>query len=154
MIIRALPITFLCFLILGIAYLIGSLNLGIGSAVSPGAGLYPSFIGITLICIALPCFLLSLRQQEPQPASEEAFPRGKNLKRVVALALTFVLFPILLKPLGYLICGTALMGASLRLLGVHSWGKIASISLLTMAVSYFLFVSLLKVPIPLGILFS
>jgi putative tricarboxylic transport membrane protein len=152
--IRALPITILCFLILGIVYLIGSVNLGIGSAISPGAGLYPSFIGITLIFIAFPFFLLSLKQKEPQQAKEEAFPKGKDLKRVVSLALTFVFFAIFLKPLGYWVCGTALMGASLKLLGMQSWGKVVLISILTTAISYFLFVSILKVPIPLGILFS
>ena len=151
---RALPITVLCFLILGVVYLIGSLNLGIGSAISPGAGLYPSFIGIALIGIALPFLLLSLKEKEPQHAKEEAFPQGKDLKRVVSLALTFVFFAIFLKPLGYWICGTALMVASLKLLGMQSWGKIVSISVLTTAISYFLFVSILKVPIPLGILFS
>jgi putative tricarboxylic transport membrane protein len=152
--IRALPITVLCFLILGIVYLIGSLNLGIGSATSPGAGLYPFFIGITLISLALPLFLLSIKQKEPQQSQEEGFPKGKDLKRVVALALTFVFFAIFLKPLGYWVCGTALMGASLKLLGMQSWGKIVSISILTTAISYFLFVSLLQVPIPLGIFFS
>jgi putative tricarboxylic transport membrane protein len=152
--IRALPITVLCFLILGIVYLIGSLNLGIGSAISPGAGLYPFFIGITLISLALPLFLLSIKQKEPQQSQEEGFPKGKDLKRVVALALTFVFFAIFLKPLGYWVCGTALMGASLKLLGMQSWGKIVSISVLTTAISYFLFVSLLQVPIPLGIFFS
>jgi putative tricarboxylic transport membrane protein len=152
--IRALPITVLCFLILGVAYLIGSLNLGIGSAISPGAGLYPFFVGITLISIALPLFLLSLKQKESQHTEEEAFPKGKDLKRVVALALTFIFFAIFLKPLGYWVCGTVLMGANLKLLGMQSWGKIVSISILTTAISYFLFVSILKVPIPLGIFFS
>ena len=151
---RALPITVLCFLILGVVYLIGSLNLGTGSAISPGAGLYPFFIGIALISIALPLFLLSLKEKEPQQAKEEAFPQGKDLKRVVALALTFVFFAIFLKPLGYWVCGTALMGGSLKLLGMESWGKIVSISILTTAISYLLFVSILKVPIPLGTFFS
>jgi hypothetical protein len=152
--IRALPVTVLCFLILGVAYLIGSLNLGIGSTISPGAGLYPLFVGITLISIALPLFLLSLKQKEPQQAKEEAFPKGKDLKRVVALALTFIFFAVFLKPLGYWVCGTVLMGASLKLLGMQGWGKNVSISILTTAISYFLFVSILKVPIPLGIFFS
>ncbi len=154
MTIRALPITVLCFLILGVAHLIGSLNLGVGTAMSPGAGLYPSFVGITLISIALPLFLLSLKEKEPQQAKEEAFPRGKDLKRVVGLALTFVFFGIFLKPLGYWVCGTVLMGTSLKLLGMQSWGKIVSTSILTTAISYILFVSILKVPIPLGIFFS
>lgn len=139
---------------LGIVYLIGSLDLGIGTAMSPGAGLYPFFIGVTLICIALPFFLLSLKQKEPQQAKEEAFPKGKDLKRVVGLTLTFIFFAIFLKPLGYWVCGTVLMGASLKLLGMESWGKTVSVSILTTAISYLLFVSILKVPIPLGILFS
>jgi Tripartite tricarboxylate transporter TctB family len=132
----------------------GSLNLGVGTAMSPGAGLYPSFVAVTLISIALPLFLLSLKEKGPQQAKEEAFPKGKDLIRVVGLALTFVFFGIFLKPLGYWVCGTVLMGTSLKLLGMQSWGKIVSTSILTTAISYILFVSILKVPIPLGIFFS
>jgi len=152
--IRALPITALCFLVLGVAYLIGSLDLRLGSAISPGPGLYPFFVGITLISISVPLFLLSLRPKEPPQAEGKAFPKGKDLKRVVALALAFIFFAVLLKPLGYWICSTVLMGASLKLLGMRSWGKVILISILTTAISYLLFVSMLKVPIPVGIFSS
>jgi putative tricarboxylic transport membrane protein len=152
--IRALPITALCFLALGIAYLIGSLDLRLGSATSPGPGLYPFFVGLTLLAITVPLFLLSLKTKEPRQGEEEAFPRGKDLKRVVALASMFIFFAVLLKPLGYWICSTVLMGASLKLLGMRSGKKIIVISVLTTAISYLLFVSILKVPIPLGIFFS
>lgn len=106
------------------------------------------------MAISVPLFLLSLKPKEPRQGEEEAFPRGKDLKRVVALAFMFIFFAVLLKPLGYWICSTVLMGASLKLLGMRSGRKIILISVLTTAISYLLFVSILKVPIPLGIFFS
>lgn len=154
MTLRALPVTFFCFLVLGGAYLAGSLNLPMGSADRPGAGLYPFLVGITLIALSVPLFIRSVRQKETQQEKEEAFPKGKDLKRVVAVALTIVFFIVLLKPLGYAVCSAVLMGAILRFLGLRSWEKIVLISILTAAISYYLFASVLDVPLPRGILFS
>jgi len=56
--------------------------------------------------------------------------------------------------LGYGLCSAVLMGVILRLLGLASWGKIVLISILTALLSYYLFASLLGVPLPGGIFFS
>jgi hypothetical protein len=47
--IRALPVTYLSFLVLGGAYLIESLNLPLGPAAQPGPGFFPLLVGIAMI---------------------------------------------------------------------------------------------------------
>ncbi len=151
---RALPITATCFLLLGIAYLAGSLKLPMGSAVKPGAGLFPLLVGISLVAFSLLLLIGSLKQKEPIPQDQEPFPKGKDRQRVATVAITLILFVVLLKPLGYAVGSSLLMAATLRLLGLRSWGKIILISVLTAAVSFYLFDSLMGTPLPRGIFFS
>lgn len=149
--IRALPIVSFCFLVLGGVYLAGSLDLPMGSAARPGAGLFPFLVGIALVALSSPLFIRSLRLKETQQEKTEPFPRGKDRQRVMAVAAALFFFVVLLKPLGYIICSIALMGATLRLLGLRSWAKIVLTSIFTAAISYYLFFSILGVPLPPGI---
>ena len=154
MIRRPLLITSFCFLIVGTASLVGSLHLPMGSADRPGAGVYPFLVAIFLIALSLRLLIPSLKGKEAQEEREEPFPQGKDLQRVVFLGLALTLFAILLRPLGYGIGSAVLMGATLRLLGMPSWKKIILISIVSAAISYYLFVYVLDVPLPRGILFS
>lgn len=149
--IRAVPIASLCFVALGVGYLAKSLELPMGSAARPGAGLYPFLVGITLVVLSVSFLMHSLRAKETQPDREEPFPKGKDRQRVVVVASTLFFFVLFLNTFGYLICSIALMGAILRLLGLRSWGKVVFISIVTAAISYYLFFSILGVPLPRGI---
>ena len=151
---RALPLISFCFLGIGIAYVIGSLDLPMGTSDRPGAGLYPFLVGILSVTISLLLFIGSLRQKETPEEAEEEFPRGRDLRRVVSVGLTLVFFALLLKPVGFGICSALLMGTILRLLGLRDWKKIILISILSAALSYYLFARLLYVPLPKGIFLS
>ena len=151
---RALPIVSLCFLFLGIAYLVDNSRLPMGTAAKPGAGLFPLLVGFSLLGLSLALFLGSLKTKHISPKDQEPFPAGKDRRRVLAVGASLALFVVLLKPLGYGVCGAALMAAILRLLGLRSWGRILLISLATAAVSFYLFDALLGVPLPRGIFFS
>jgi hypothetical protein len=150
---RAVPLTFLSFTILGGAYLVGSLSLSRGTVEQPGAGLFPALVGIFILSLSIPGLAASLKAGEAGNLAPGVFPRGKDLQRVVAVVLSVLLFAVLLQPLGYGICSAFLMGAVLRLLGLRSWGKTAAAALLTALVSYFIFISL-EIPLPRGSLFS
>lgn len=154
MAIGALAFVSLCFLVLGGAYLAGSFFLPMGTAAHPGAGFYPLLVGIALVCLSVPLLGQSLKTKEIDQRGEEAFPKGEDLQRVMAVALALVFFAVFLKPLGYGICSAALMIAILRFLGMRNWGRAILISILSMAISYYLFASVLDVPLPRGILFS
>jgi putative tricarboxylic transport membrane protein len=154
MALRALPIVSLCFLVLGIAYLADNSRLPMGSAAKPGAGLFPLLVGVSLSGLSLALLIWAVRNKDSAAKDRESFPTGKDRQRVLALGGTLAFFVLLLKPLGYGICGAALMAAVLRFLGLRSWGRIVFISLATAAASFFLFDTLLGVPLPRGIFFS
>ena len=154
MTLRALPVTAVCFLLLGISYLAGSLKLPLGTSNRPGAGLFPLLVGVSLTILSLLLSIFSLKQKELSPEDQEPFPEGKDRQRVAAVAITLILFVVLMKPLGYGVSSALLMGATLKLLGLRSWGKIVLISILTAAISYYLFDSLLGTPLPRGLFFS
>ena len=148
----ALKITYAFFLVLGGAYLGGSFKLPLGTAKIPGAGLFPFVLGIILVALSSSLLLLSFRAKEiPR---EDAFPTGRDRQRVVAVALTLLFFAAFLKPLGFGVCSAVMMVAVLKLFGLRSWIKAIFISLVTIAISYYLFVIVLDIPLPRGILFS
>ena len=154
MALRALPIVSLCFLLLGIVYLADNSKLPMGSAAKPGAGLFPLWVGVSLLGLSLALFLWSLRTKNISAIDQEPFPVGKDRWRVLAVGASVALFVLLLRPLGYGLCSAALMAAILRSLGLRSWGRILLISLATAAVSFYLFDALLGVPLPRGVFFS
>lgn len=130
----------------------GSFKLPLGTAEIPGAGLFPFVLGIILVALSSSLLFLSFRAKEiPR---EDAFPKGKDRQRIVAVALTLLFFAVFLKPLGFGVCSAVMMVAVLKLFGLRSWIKAILISLVTIAISYYLFVILLDIPLPRGILFS
>jgi len=147
---RALPVASFCFLLLGIAYLADTLRLPLGSAMKPGAGLFPLLVGVSLLALSLALFLGSLIRKDPSAPGQEPFPQGKDRQRVLAVGVVLFAFVLLLQPLGFGISSAALMAAVFRLLGLKSWAKIILISVVAAAVSYCLFDSLLGVPLPKG----
>jgi putative tricarboxylic transport membrane protein len=150
---RAMPLLSLCFLVLAAAYLADGLRLPLGSADRPGAGVYPLLVGILLFCLSLFLLIGSLKRKATLEEAEP-FPRGPDLKRVVAVGVSLALFVVLLKPLGYLLCSALLMAATLRLLELTDWKRIVLISGISAALSHYLFSRLLGVPLPLGVFFS
>jgi hypothetical protein len=124
-----------------------------GTVEQPGPGVFPMGVGIFILSLSLPGLVGSLNPGEAPKAGQGVFPRGKDLLRVLAIALSILLFAVFLQPLGYGVCSALLMGAVLRLLGMRSWGKTAAASVLTALASYLIFMSL-EIPLPRGDLFS
>lgn len=141
------------FLLLSVAYGIGSLLLPMGTLERPGPGFFPSIVALVMAALSGPLLWRFLRIKEPQPLGEHSFPRGPNLQRVLALGGSLILFAVLLQPLGYRITSALLMGTVLRLLGMRHWDRIALSAVLATAISYWLFALLLDVPLPPGYFF-
>jgi putative tricarboxylic transport membrane protein len=80
----------------------------------------------------------------------EAFPTGKDLHRVLAVASALILYCLFLKPIGYLLSTIALTGVIVHLLGLRGWAKVALAAILTGVLSYCLFAFILEVPLPRG----
>jgi len=138
----------LFFLITGVAYFIESLKLPLGKASAPGAGFYPLLVGLFLTVLALSLFFSQRKKTE----DIEEFPKGSERTRVIALAITLVLFVILLKPLGYIISTTGMLILIIKIFGLRKWRYIILLSIITTAISYYIFEKLMAIPFPPGLL--
>jgi putative tricarboxylic transport membrane protein len=147
-------VTSFLFLLLGGVYLLGSLELAQGTVAQPGTGFYPRVVGVVMIGLSLYQLLRALTQKEMKADQGEPFLGGKDRQRIWMLVATLILFTVLLRWLGYLVCSSALVGILLPLLGMKSWVKIVAVTLLTASISYYFFSYLLGVPLPRGSIFS
>lgn len=148
------PIIFsLSLCLLAGVYIVGSFSLPLGNLKSPGAGFYPLLIGFAFLAVGIPLFIRSYSSRENE-TGEEAFPAGKDLKRVLSLAFVLIVFAVIFKPFGYGVSSGILIAAVLRILEMQNWYKIIGVSLATSTISYFFFSSILGVPLPNGTIFS
>jgi putative tricarboxylic transport membrane protein len=138
------------FLLLSLAYGIGSLLLPMGTLERPGPGFFPLVVALVMAALSGLLLWRFLCVQKPQTQGENPFPQGPDLRRVLALGGSLILFAVLLQPLGYVITSVLLMGTVLRLLGMRHWGRTALSAVLTTAISYWFFALLLDVPLPPG----
>ena len=139
----------LSFLGVALSYLVGSLQYPMGSLAQPGGGFYPFAVGLFLTFSCLAFLSKSLMKAEEW----ESFPRGNDFRRIICIIITLFCFAIFLKFLGYIISCAFLMAIILYLFGLRRWVRIFLISVLTTAISYFLFY-FLGASLPQGILFS
>jgi hypothetical protein len=134
-------ITALVVLAFGVAALLGSLALGLGTPRSPAAGLWPLLISIVMVVLAA---VLVLTTRSTTDA--EKFSRTGWL--VLAGLATMLLFVAAIGTIGFEIPAALLAFVWLRFLGHESWRMSIVTSIAVVVAFYLLFVAALAVPIP------
>ena len=150
---RIQKVCYVFFLFVAVLYFIGSLLLPIGSAANPQGGLFPLLVAIFLIVMSIALIAGFGKGTRVAVEAIEAFPKGKDRNRLLALASALILYSLLLKPLGYLTSTIGLMGVTVHLLGLRGWFKVALAAILTGFLSFYIFAFLLDVPLPRGEVF-
>jgi putative tricarboxylic transport membrane protein len=142
------------FLVFSGIYLALSLSLPLGRVARPGPGMVPVGIGIVLtflsLLYAIEVFFFE-KNRCVQKEEREVLARADML-RVAGVASLLVLYMIFFPLLGYTFSTIILVGAVLRLLGMHGWIRIVLISILTSGCSYYFFSTILDVPLPKGMM--
>lgn len=133
-------------LVLGVAYTLATVGYPVGNLVAPGAGLFPLFAGLLIVASSVVGLIGEYRR--PTAVSD---PPGPAFWRVPALAISLIVYFMLLKPAGFLIAAAALSGLVLAVLGRRPWSVVLAIALATSVASSLAF-RLLGVPLPAGIL--
>ncbi|MHA6618120.1 tripartite tricarboxylate transporter TctB family protein [Pseudonocardia sp. DLS-67] len=126
---------------IGVATLLGSLALGVGSTASPASGTWPLLVSIVLVVLGLGLLALAGRTRDA-----ERFTAASRL--VLAGLATMVGFVALIAVIGFEIPSALLMFGWLKFLGGESWRTSVITSLATVVAFYVVFVGLLSVPIP------
>jgi hypothetical protein len=139
-------------------YVANAWMLPLGTAARPGAGSYPLAVGLFGAAVALAWVVTALRQAPAGPAVEAPAgspvePRDASAGRRVAITGgLLVAFCWLLPLAGYPIAAFLFVALLLRGLSA-GWMPAVLIALSTAAASYYVFGSLLGVPLPAGALF-
>jgi len=143
----------------GIVFLFGgitailSLQMPMGTFRMAGSGLFPFCLGILLMVLSL-LFLLNLlfaKASDP-PKPEIAVPPRSATKQMLQFFGASALAAAGLGILGYPLTSFLLMLLLLRILGIRRPVLLITLSLVTAAASYFLFVQFLKIPLPKGLI--
>ncbi|AOS64036.1 tripartite tricarboxylate transporter TctB family protein [Actinoalloteichus hymeniacidonis] len=128
-------------LVLGVAMLLGSWSLGIGTASAPDSGTWPLLVSVVLVVLAV-ALLASARKA----SGGEQFSTRALL--VLAGLGTMVAFVAVIELVGFEIPAAVLTFVWLRFLGRESWRTSIITSIAVTAAFYALFVGAFSVPIP------
>ena len=130
-------------------YLGASLQMPFGKMDMPGSALFPIFSGAMLTLASLATVWEGWQMDT---AERVEFPTGANLKRLLLLLGSMFGYLLALPWLGQVTSSMLFCALLLRLLSELGWLRIAAYSLLISIVLYVVFVSLLKVNMPAGVL--
>jgi putative tricarboxylic transport membrane protein len=128
-----------------------SLKMPIGTFRMAGTGMFPLILGILLMILSviyvLKIFFQGKKGQIKKEASSES---SESPVQLILFLGTMVLVTAFFNQLGYPLSSFLLMVALLRILGVKRWMFTLPLSFITAVVCYFIFVQLLKIPLPKG----
>lgn len=136
-------------LCLGIFSLILSFQYSYSGIVGPGPGFFPFWLSLILVILAPLYMYESFKEKN---TSNEEWPKGESMKRILFIIMTLILFLILFILFGYIVASVFFL--ALLFYKEYKWYTTAMMSVGITAIMYFLFNTLLKVYLPTsGILF-
>ena len=141
------------FFLFGAITTILSLQMPIGSLRAAGSGLFPLGLGILLMVLSSAAIVKAFWPAEEEKKEDICAPEEPvSALQVVAYLAIIVGATMLWSTLGYTIVSFLLMLGLLRTLGLKQWSLNLTVSFLTAAGSYALFVYALRIPLPKGFL--
>lgn len=126
---------------LGVAALVGSARLGLGTVRSPDSGTWPLLVSAALVVLGLGLLAAARRTTDA-----ERFSRASWL--VLGGLATMVVFVAVIGTIGFEIPAALLAFVWLRFLGREGWRTSVLASLGVVVAFYLVFVAALSVPIP------
>jgi len=136
----------LILVIVGIIIVIESLNIGFGTLKAPGSGLFTFLAGLLIV---FPNFVLMFKPKTTK--SEIVFDRY-TFKNFLYMAITLVLWIILMPLLGYIVITFIATFVLSKIMKLERWLKPLLLSIGTTALCYVLFDYILYLDLPRGFL--
>lgn len=135
---------------IGVLIIVESFKLEIKSLNDPGAGFFPLILAISLCLLGLPICINALRKSVTDTGKEaEVKPPFGKIATVIGSLAGYAVF---LNILGSLITIFLLLWGLFWMGNPRRWFFVSGLSALVAVLSYVLFVVLLQVPFPAGIL--
>jgi putative tricarboxylic transport membrane protein len=136
---------------LGILFVAGAWQQGLMRRGVPGPGFLPFFSGLALIFVSLFVFIPALSQGKRTPVGK-FFPERDSLRKLLLGLAALVAFGVAMEYAGYLLTTFLFMFFVIRIMEKKRWQIVGLVALLTAVLSYVLFVVLLEVQLPRGLL--
>jgi putative tricarboxylic transport membrane protein len=144
----------LLWITIGLAVMVVSHRMSLGSLHTPGPGLLPFLLGSLLIVVSLPILigplLLSKRTAPGSPTA--GIWEGVELKNVLIIIISLVAYALLLERLGFILAAFLFLFVLFMAFDSHRWFFALGVSSLTIFVIYLLFIVVLRVELPSGLL--
>ncbi|MFN7193097.1 MAG: tripartite tricarboxylate transporter TctB family protein [Rhodospirillales bacterium] len=130
-------------------YLGMSVQLPFGELARPGASLFPIAVGVILAFASLSTVWEGWRM----PAAEQVeFPARQDARRLLVLLGALFVYIVALPWLGQIIASSLFLIMLMRVLSDVGWPRVIAYSLAISGTLYAVFVRLLNVPMPRGLL--
>jgi putative tricarboxylic transport membrane protein len=136
---------------LGGLFVAGALQQGLMRRGVPGPGFLPFFSGLALIFVSF-FVLIPARSQREKDRSSDFFPERDSFRKILFALVALFAFVVALEYAGYLLTTFLFMFFVVRLMEPRGWRITTLLALLTAVLSYMLFVVLLEVQLPKGLL--
>jgi putative tricarboxylic transport membrane protein len=130
-------------LVFALVYAAGSLSLKVGTLAEPGAGQFPALIAVALLAVAGVHAWRTFRS-----AAAEGSARGWARLEPAGVAVSLVVYPVLLRTLSFLGATLVVLFVLFRLLGFRRNATSFATALVTTVVSFVVFAGLLGVVLP------
>ena len=137
----------LVFLLLAAWISYEALKVPLGTFNMPGAGFFPLGLGLLLGVLSLVLWLTSSRR--PAPNEPVSWPKRRE---VICLIATVLAAALLFESAGFLVTMTAFLMITTSVLGNIGWVKSTVLAVVGSAGAYLIFVRLLKIALPDGVL--
>jgi putative tricarboxylic transport membrane protein len=147
---RDLVSSIICMAFGGI-FVVGALQQGLTKRGAPGPGFLPFLSGLALIFVSLFVLIPALGKKEKAKGSD-FFPERDSFRKLLFVLVALFTFGVAMKYMGYLLTTFLFMFLVARVMKSKGWWTTALLALLTAVVSYTLFVVLLEVNLPKGLL--
>jgi putative tricarboxylic transport membrane protein len=138
------------FLGAGTFFAVYSRRLDIGTMAEPGAGFLPLWAGILLgiMSVVLLGKTLLLKFEEGEPF----FPEHDSWKRVGMIVVSLIVYNLLLQPLGFILVTFLFVGFLVKCIFPQTWLRAVVTATLSTAGAQLIFVNLLEIQFPKGLI--
>jgi putative tricarboxylic transport membrane protein len=139
-------------MVLGGLFVAGALQQGLMRRGIPGPGFLPFVSGLALIFVSLFVFFPALGRKERAESKEDFFPERDSRRKLFSALAALFAYGAGMVYAGYLLTTFLFMFFVTWIMEPAGWRTFALLSFLTAVVSYLLFVVLLGVQLPKGLL--
>jgi hypothetical protein len=134
--------------LIGVAVIVWSFRLQIGTIQEPQPGFFPLVVGSLIVVLSL---VLAVRGWLGRGDAVQAF---HGWRRPSIMVVSLALYAAALEPMGYIPSTVFISVIAFRILGLISWVVSVLSSVALSVICYVLFVHLLGVELPAGIMFE